>query len=183
MVSAVEKVRDRMLRATNALESAHIPYAVIGGNAVAALVSTVDESAVRNTQDVDLLIRRADLGRVSTALETAGFVHRHAAGIDMFLDGQEAKAREAVHIVFAEEKVRSDYSEPAPSVDDIELGNPFRVLSLGALVRMKLTSFRDKDRVHLRDLIDVKLLDESWCGDLPPALAERLKQLLADPDG
>lgn len=183
MVNAVEKVRNRLLRATNALENANIPYAVIGGIAVAALVSTVDESAVRNTQDVDLLIRRADLDRVSTALETAGFVHRHAAGIDMFLDGPEAKAREAVHIVFAEEKVRSDYSEAAPSVDDIELGNPFRVLSLGALVRMKLTSFRDKDRVHLRDLIDVKLLEESWCSDLPPALAERLKQLLVDPDG
>ena len=27
---------------------------------------------------------------------------------------------------------------------------------------MKLTSFRDKDRTHLRDLISVGLVDESW---------------------
>src|SRR5687768_1919424 len=51
MVTAVEKVRDRLRRATQALEQAQIPYAVAGGNAVAAWVSEVDEAAVRNTQD------------------------------------------------------------------------------------------------------------------------------------
>ncbi len=47
MVNAVERVRDRMLRAAAALEKAKIPYAVVGGNAVAAWVSRVDEAAVR----------------------------------------------------------------------------------------------------------------------------------------
>jgi hypothetical protein len=47
MVRAVEKVRERLLRATAALEAAGIPYAVVGGNAVASWVSRVDESAVR----------------------------------------------------------------------------------------------------------------------------------------
>ena len=75
MVRAVEKVRERLLRSTAALEAAAIPHAVIGGNAVAAWVSRVDEAAVRNTQDVDILIRRSDLGRVKVALENAGFVH------------------------------------------------------------------------------------------------------------
>ena len=55
MVRAVEKVRERLHRAASALEAAGIPYAVVGGNAVAAWVATVDEAAVRNTQDVDLL--------------------------------------------------------------------------------------------------------------------------------
>ncbi len=36
MVRAVEKVRERLLRATGALDAAGLPYAVIGGNAVAA---------------------------------------------------------------------------------------------------------------------------------------------------
>src|SRR5271157_3511844 len=49
MVRAVEKVRIRLLRAATALEQAKVPYAVVGGNAVAAWVSRVDESAVRNT--------------------------------------------------------------------------------------------------------------------------------------
>lgn len=55
MIGAVEKVRSRLLRAAAALEAAGVPYAVVDGNAVAAWVSRVDESAVRNTQDVDLL--------------------------------------------------------------------------------------------------------------------------------
>ena len=55
MIRAVEKVRERLMRATAALEAAGIPYAVAGGNAVAAWVSRVDEAAVRNTQDVDIL--------------------------------------------------------------------------------------------------------------------------------
>ena len=49
MVRAVEKVRNRLLQATAALEKAGVQYAVIGGNAVAAWVATVAESAVRNT--------------------------------------------------------------------------------------------------------------------------------------
>lgn len=49
MVNAVERVRQRLQRASNVLDAAGIPYAVIGGNAVAAWVARVDESAVRNT--------------------------------------------------------------------------------------------------------------------------------------
>src|SRR6516162_5060335 len=106
MVTAVEKVRDRLRRAAAALEQAQIPYAVVGGNAVAAWVSEVDESAVRNTRDVDILIRRDDLERAKEALSGAGFIYRHSSSIDMFLDGPGARARDAVHIVFAGEKVR-----------------------------------------------------------------------------
>ena len=39
---AVEKVRDRLLRSTAALEAAGVPYAVIGGNAVMAWVEQAD---------------------------------------------------------------------------------------------------------------------------------------------
>lgn len=63
MCVAVEKVRERLRRSTQALTAAGIPYAVVGGNAVAAWVGDVDESTVRNTQDVDLLLRRSDLER------------------------------------------------------------------------------------------------------------------------
>ncbi len=101
MVRAVERVRIRLLRAATALEQAKVPYAVAGGNAVAAWVSRVDESAVRNTQDVDILLRRGDLEIAKDALAAAGFVYRHAKGVDMFLDGPEAKARDAVHVVFS----------------------------------------------------------------------------------
>jgi hypothetical protein len=183
MVQAVERVKQRLLRAAAALEAAKVPYAVAGGNAVAAWVAKVDPAAVRNTQDVDILLRRSDLHAATHALEAAGFVHRHVAALDVFLDGPDAKARDAVHIVFAGEKVRPDYSTAAPDVADSEKPDQFRILSLNALVVMKLTSYRDKDRTHLRDLLDVGLIDASWLGALPSELGSRLKSLIDNPEG
>ena len=183
MSNAVENVRRRLLRAAQALEAARVPYAVAGGNAVAAWVSRVDEAAVRNTQDVDIVLRRADLAAARAALEHAGFVYRHAASIDMFLDGPDAKARDAVRIVFAAEKARADYAAPVPDVSESEATETFRLLSLDALVRMKLTSFCDKDRVHLRDLMDAGLVDTSWLERVPAALRPRLQELLDNPEG
>ena len=183
MIRAVEKVRERLRRAVVALEAAGVPYAVAGGNAVAAWVSRVDETATRNTQDVDLLLRRADLSAAIAAMTGAGFVHRRVAGIEMFLDGPKASARDAVHLVFAAEKVRPEHPAPAPDVTESEATTSFRLLTLDALVRMKLTSFRDKDRTHLRDLIEVGLVDSSWVTKLPSALAERLQNLLDNPEG
>jgi hypothetical protein len=183
MERAVEKVYERLLRATAALEQAGIPYAVAGGHAVAAWVARVDASATRNTRDVDILIRRADLDAVKSALEKAGFLYRHSAGVDLFLDGAEAKARDAVHVVFAGEKVRPHEPLPNPDVNESELADRFRVLSLAALVRVKLTAFRDKDRTHLRDLLDVGLIDASWTQQLPSELAARLQTLIENPEG
>jgi hypothetical protein len=183
MIGAVEKVRQRLRRATAALEAAQVPYAVIGGNAVAAWVSRIDEAAVRNTADVDLLLDRKDLPRATEALEAAGFIHRHAAGVTMFLDGPEGKFRDAVHVIFANEKVRPEYSAPAPSVDERTRDESFELLSLDALVRMKLTSFRRKDQVHLQDMLEVGLIDKTWIAALPAELAQRLQTLIDDPDG
>src|SRR5690242_177856 len=114
MIRAVEKVRDRLLRAARALELAGVPYAIAGGNAVAAWVSRVDESAVRNTRDVDILLRRADLNAARQALEAVGFVYRRLSSLgqpgtlELFLDGADASAREAIHLVFAGERVRPE---------------------------------------------------------------------------
>jgi hypothetical protein len=183
VVNAVEKVRQRLLRTAATLGAAKVPYAVAGGNAVALWVSRVDESAVRNTQDVDVLIRREDFDAAKAALEAAGFVYRHVAAFDVFLDGPAAKPREAVHIVFANEKVRPHEPLANPDVSESEDAGLFRVIALDALVRIKLTAFRDKDRMHLRDLIDIGLLDAGWLTKLPPVLADRLRQLLENPEG
>jgi hypothetical protein len=183
MIQAVEDVRNRLYRATTVLDAAQIPYAVIGGNAVAAWVSRVDKAAVRNTQDVDLLLQREDLERAKGAFAAAGFVYRHAASIDMFLDGPGAKARDAVHVIFADEKVRPTDPVPTPLVSECERTANYRLLSLEALVRMKLTSYRRKDQVHIQDLIEVGLVDATWLPQLPVELQERLQVLLDDPTG
>jgi len=183
MVDAVEQVRQRLVRASQSLRAAGVPYAVIGGNAVAAWVATVDLAAVRNTQDVDVLIARSDFARAKAALESVGFVHRHAANLDLFLDGATASPRQAVHVVFAGEFVKAGEAAPNPLVgESTDLGS-FRVINLDALVRIKLTAYRDKDRTHLRDLIGVALVDASWLARLPAPLAIRLKALLDTPEG
>ncbi len=180
---AVEKVKDRLRRVTRALNSANIPYAVIGGNAVQHWVSQVDESVVRNTRDVDIILNESDLDRAIPALAAEGFLYRRSAGVTMFLDGPDAKARDAVHVVFAGKKVRDEYPEPVPDIDEYELIADARTLPLERLVRMKLTSFRDKDRVHIRDMISIGIIDESWLERLSPELRVRLEGLLNDPDG
>jgi hypothetical protein len=182
MIRAVEKVRARLDRAVAALEEAAVPYAVAGGNAVAAWVSRIDEAAARNTQDVDILLRRDDLEKAKTALAAAGFVYRHVKSVDMFLDGPTAKARDAVHVVFAGEKVTADSLVPSPDITEIDDEGPFNVVDLEPLVRMKLTSYRLKDRVHLLDMIGVGLIDGSWPAHFPSTLAERLQTLLENPE-
>lgn len=183
MVCAVDLVRERLLRSTKALEEAGIPYAVIGGNAVATWVSKVDLDAVRNTVDVDIMLRDDDLDAAKSVLEKAGFVYRHSAGIDFFLDGPDGKFRTAVHILKAGQKVREEYILPAPTLDESQLDDQFRVVSLEALVRMKLTSFRDKDRTHLRDFLELGMVDATWKDRFPELLSDRLQQLLDTPNG
>src|ERR1019366_8631338 len=181
MVLGVERVRDRLLRASAALDAAKVPYAVAGGNAVAAWVATVDAAAVRNTQDVDILLRRSDLETAAKAMEGAGFIRRHVAGMDVFLDGPDAKVRDAVHVLMAGEKVRPEYQDAAPDVGESERpggATGFSVVKLEALVRMKLTSFRRKDQVHLLDMLEISLIDAGWTSRFGAELGARLQKLI-----
>src|SRR5205823_2799321 len=123
------------------------------------------------------------------ALARAGFVRRHVAGIDLFLDGPGAKARDAVHVVFANEKVRDEYTVTAPDVTEAGVSGGFRVLNLEALVRMKLTSVRPKDDVDLKDdlpqfrdlvvLLD-KHVDFPGRRERPPGHLPKRGQILLD---
>ena len=183
MIEAVQAVRDRALLATAALATAGIPYAVAGGNAVAAWVARVDRAAVRNTQDVDILVRRSDLPAITRALEAAGFVPATVMDVVCFLDGPQGSPRDAIHLLFASEKVRPSYALPTADVDERVTADDYEIVSLEALVRMKLNSFRRKDQVHLLDLISLGLVDASWLPRLVPEHATRLRQLIDDPDG
>ncbi len=190
MAEGIEKVKERLRRATALLDNAGIDYAVIGGNAVAAWVSRVDDSVVRNTRDVDLLVRRSDLEKITPVMEAGGFIHRSVSilggkgRIEMYLDGPGAKARDGVHLIFAGEKVNPEAIEPSPEVGEVDPSHgDFKLLELDALVVMKLTSYRDKDRVHLRDMIEIGMLDEDWLPRVPESLRDRLQALLDDPDG
>ena len=180
---SAEKVRERAKRTAAALEAGGVPYAVIGGNAVGEWVGRVDDGAVRNTKDVDILLRRADLPAANAAMRAAGFIPDEVIGIPIFLDGPDGKPSQAVHVILANEKVKPNDAVSDPDVDDSEEATNFRVLSLEALVRMKLVSNRDKDRTHVRDIIGVGLIDETWPARFTSPLAERLQGILDTPNG
>jgi hypothetical protein len=180
---AAEAVHQRMLKAAAALSSANVDYAVIGGNAVASWVGSVDEGAVRSTRDVDILLRRSDLEAAKTALAAVGFAFHETMDVPMFIDDPKGGARNAVHVLFANEKVQPKDLAPAADVAETIINKGVRFLSLEALVRMKLTSYRRKDQVHVLDMIGVGLIDRSWPARFPPELAERLQILLDDPNG
>jgi hypothetical protein len=180
---AAEKVKERLRRATRALDAAGVPYAVAGGNAVAEWVARVDEDAVRNTKDVDLLIRRSDFPATKVALEAAGFVYHHVLDVDLFIDGPQGRPSAGVHLLFAGEPVKAGDEHPSPDLAESERAAEFQVVSLDAIVRMKLIAWRLKDRVHLLDLIGVGQIDATWPARFPPPLGDRLQQLLDDPNG
>ena len=180
---AVAMVKERLKRAVAALEAAGVPYAVVGGHAVAAWVSQIDPAAVRTTVDVDILIARVDFDRARAALEAVGFIHSFTFGIDIFVDGPEGKAREAVHIIFAGERVKPGDAVPAPDLSATAAFEGYKIVEFDRLLVMKLTAFHLKDRVHLLDMIDVGLIDAATLDRLPPELRPRLEQLLNNPDG
>jgi hypothetical protein len=180
---AIESVKIRMRRVSALFEAAGIPFAVVGGNAVQLWVAQVDESAVRNTRDVDVVINRADFARVKEVLEGDGFIYRPSPPREIFLDGPAARPWDAVHLFIADERCVPNDEEPLPSIADRVKIQSVWTLPLEVLVRMKLIVFRLKDRVHLRDMMDVGLIDAGWLERFPPQLSARLKELLDDPDG
>ena len=183
MFRAVELVKQRLDRTCIALRNAGVPYAVIGGNAVAVWVATIDDGAVRNTRDVDILLREQDLDLATITMESAGFVRDSVMNVIVFLDGPNGKSSQGIHVLLAERKVRDEYSTATPSVDQAVDIEGRSIVELTALVEMKLNSFRDKDRTHLMDMIQIELIDSTWPERFAKSLGDRLQELLDDPEG
>jgi len=91
--------------------------------------------------------------------------------------------RTRIRLVFTGEKVRETDLLANPAVACPERIESFQVLALPALVQVKLTAFRTIDQVHLRDMLDVGLIDETWKARYPPELAARLQLLIDTPEG
>ena len=180
-VLALDEVTDRMQRISKALKGANVRYVLVGGQAVALWVATKDPATVRTTKDVNILLRREDLPQARAAATTAALDYFEVVGVGMFLERTDPNPRKAVHLIWSGEKVRPEYPYPSPTVEEREIIEPnMPVVSLAGLVRMKLMSNRDQDRVHLRDLIEVGLVDRSFLAPLPPELAGRLDALLSE---
>jgi len=177
----VEQLFGLLERLHSAFADAGIEYRVIGGMAVFFQVSARDPDAARLTRDVDIAVDRMDLDRIAKAAESFGFHYRHVAGIDMLVNAASPKAKSAVHLVFVREKVRPGdlsaipgFSEPTKTIEG------FLLAPVPDLVRMKLTSFRVKDKTHIIDMDSVGLITPEIEAGLPEALRERLQQVRAE---
>ncbi len=167
-------------RISEALSVEGIPHELIGGLAVLVHVEGVDPEHSSLTRDVDLMVRRSDFDRIDAAATRAGFRFRHVAGVDMLIPEESVSRRYAVHLIPSGEKVRPQYSSPAPEIEpefkEI-LGRKVAVIPVADLVRMKLTSFRLKDQVHVQTLDRVGLIKPEIEITLPPELLARLEQV------
>jgi hypothetical protein len=94
----------------------------------------------------------------------------------MFLDAQNPGARSAVPAIFVGEKVRPEDLEPVPAGEPMRTKGGILIAPVADLVRMKLTSFRLKDKVHIQDLDGVGLITP----EIEQGLSEPLRQRLAE---
>jgi hypothetical protein len=180
----VEQLFTLLERLHSAFADAGIEYRVIGGMAVFFQVSARDPDAARLTRDVDIAVDRSDLDRIAKAAETFGFCHRHVAGIDMLVNAEAPKAKSAVHLVFIREKVRPADLSPIPDFSaPTKTREGFLLAPVPDLVRMKLTSFRIKDKTHLIDMDSVGLITPEIEAGLPDVLRERLERVRAEERG
>lgn len=175
-----ERVKDLFnlaARVEQAFTSAGLEYRVVGGLAAYVYVEEKAPDAGRLTKDIDIVVRREDLDRIAKAVEPFGLRYRHDAGVDMLVQAGEPSARRAVHMVFTGEKVRPEYSEPVPPLGPGRVLQGVRLVPLADLVRMKLTSFRLKDQVHIQDLDAAELITPEIEASLSPELRARLKEV------
>jgi hypothetical protein len=176
----VEQLFQLMKHFTDALSQAGIEYRVIDGMAVFLHVRDREPIAARLTNDVDAAVKRTDLQAIIRAVEPFGFKYRHAAGVDMLVDSAKPTARSAIHLVFVGEKVRKEYIEPVPDFSPpAKTVEGALIAPVADLVRMKLTSFRLKDRVHIQDMDGVGLITPEIEAQLPELLRQRLAEVRA----
>jgi hypothetical protein len=138
--------------------------------AVYLQVSERDPGKPRLTRDVDVAVNRGELEWIAPAAVPFGFQFGHVAGVDMLLDNAEPRASSGIHLVF--EPVPA-LSEPSRTAEGIPIA------PVADLVRMKLTSFRLRDQVHIQDMDSVGLITPEIENSLPETLRERLKKVRA----
>jgi hypothetical protein len=175
----VEQLFDRIQQLHSLLTAAGVPYRIVGGMAVFIHVSERDPLRARLTSDVDAAVERRHLPAVIDAARKVGWVYQHVAGVDMLVDAAQPKARSAIHLVFLHEKVRPEYEEVVPASPAAQTREGILLAPVADLVRMKLTSFRLKDRVHIQDLDSVGLIDREIEAQLPLLLRTRLAEIRA----
>jgi hypothetical protein len=167
-----ERLRDLFSlagRVKDSFNGAGIEYRAVGGLAVYLYVEEAEADAGRLTKDIDIVVRRTDLPRIAEAVEAVGLEYRDVAGTDMLVQKGKPSARRAIHLIYDDSRVNTG----GPTLQGIP------VVPLAALVAMKLTSFRIKDEMHVKDLDEQRLITPEIEAELSPLLLDRLARVRA----
>ncbi len=87
-----------------------------------------------------------------------------------------------MHLLFSGEKIKQTQLEPRPRLRPIRVGlhgQDFLVIPVANLVQMKLSSYRDKDRVHIPGMDAAGLITQDVESTLNDALQSKLHHIRA----
>ena len=167
-----QQMFDLARRVHVALTQAGVEYRIVGGVAVFLHINEIDPFAARLTPDLDVAIERNDLEKVAAIAEPHGFRYADSAWITA------GQSRGAIHFLLIDEKARPNHLEPVPGFSPpVATKDGILLAPVADLVRMKLTSFRMKDRAHIVDMDLVGLITPEIEQELPEALRARLEQV------
>jgi hypothetical protein len=183
VIGAANAERIRLQRTVQILSLAQLPFAIAGDHAIGHWIRQIDESAVRNPVDVDLVIRRSDFEQVRSELESAGFLYRETDGYLHFVEHKQVKRRRGIQLFIVNEQNKPHLILPVPDFSEADLSTEMRFLSLEKIVHILLIAFRNLEGMLLRDILGVGLIDQAWPAKYTPMLAARLQTILDDPDG
>ena len=165
----LEQLFDLAELAERLFSSGGLEYRIAGGLAAYLYVEEREPDAGRLTKDIDIVVRCADLEKIAKAAAAFGLQHRQVAGVDMLVRPDQPSGRRAIRL----------YPERTLDLGPCQRIKGLRLIPLADLIRMKLTSFRIKDQMHLKDLDEAGLIAPDAEAGLSPILAERLARVRA----
>ncbi|MEW6086381.1 MAG: nucleotidyltransferase family protein [Chloroflexota bacterium] len=161
---------------TRRLREANIPYALVGGLALAA------HGFVRMTQDVDILMTREGLEAFKEKFEGRGYTLAFAGAQKTFRD-TETQVRIEILITgdYPGDGKPKPVSFPDPSVAFTERGG-MRIIPIEKLIELKLASgmsaaHRLRDLADVQDLIATLKLPIEFAESLDASVRETFRQL------
>ncbi len=177
----VHLIFDFIDRVAKTMNHSGADYRIVGGISVFLHIAEVDPTHARLSRDVDIAVQRRDLPRIEESAQRNGFEFRrelkHGQETFMLIDCVDGKKRSDVHLIIAGEKPRPEHPEAVPPLGEVCVtAEGIKIAPLVDVVRMMLSSYRLKDRVHVQDMDSSGLITAEIEAQLSPVLRDRLNE-------
>lgn len=171
------EVNAALKRITSRLDELGIPYALVGGMAL------FQYGYRRFTEDVDLLIRKDDLGAIHEALEGRGYLRAFRGSKNL----RDTEAGVAIEFLLSGEYPGDGKEKPVAFPDPAIVATPMRginCVNLASLCELKLASGmtaqgRLKDLADVQQLAQILGLDAAFAEKMNPYVRAKFLELIA----